>query len=65
MALATSTENRFAVNSLNDHRAPLWVFAILSFLYSTLFLFMRLVIKRSFWGVDDLVLGISHVSIFA
>lgn len=62
MALAASNGHRFSVYTQVDHRAPLWILTILSFCYSGIFLLVRLIIKRGFWGPDDVVLGISHVS---
>ena len=53
--------NRFSVYTSTDHRAALWVLTILSLLYSCLFLGVRLVVKRNFWGPDDIALGLSYV----
>jgi hypothetical protein len=52
---------RFSVYSATDHRAPVWIFTILSLIYATVFLLIRLAIKTKFWGVDDIVLGVAYV----
>jgi hypothetical protein len=62
MAVDATNAHRFSVYTPTDHRAPLWILTILSFLYSGIFLLVRLIIKHGFWGPDDVVLGISHVS---
>ena len=47
----------------SDHRAPLWILVLLSLIYSTVFIGVRLAIKVKFWGLDDVALGLSYVRI--
>lgn len=59
----TSVGNRFAYFSPDDHSAPLWIAAILSFIYVIGVLVLRVFIKWRYLGWDDFLVAASTVSV--
>lgn len=59
----TSTGNRFAHYSSEDHSAPLWIAAILSFTYVLGMLLVRTFLKWRVFGWDDFLVVFSTVSV--
>lgn len=59
----TSLGNRFAHYSAEDHSAPLWIAALLSFTYVLGMLFVRAFLKWRVFGWDDSAMVLSTVSL--
>ena len=57
----TSTGNRFAYYFSEDHSAPLWIAAALSFTYVLGMLLVRLYLKWRVFGWDDFLILFSTV----
>jgi hypothetical protein len=58
----TSTGNRFAHYSPEDHSAPLWIAAALNMTYVLGLLFVRVFFKWRVFGWDDVLIILSTVS---
>jgi hypothetical protein len=54
--------NRFAISSPDDQQAWIWIFSLLSFIYSAVILALRTVLKLHHRGADDIALEIAYVS---
>jgi hypothetical protein len=50
---STSTIGRFALVTENEHAGYLWITSILSLIYASLILVVRLHIKWNLYGADD------------
>jgi hypothetical protein len=57
----TSVGNRLVHYSSQDHRAPLWIAALLALVYSIGILLVRIYIKRRVFGLDDYAISTSTV----
>lgn len=54
---------RFSVVTSDNHQAGIWITSILSLIYSVLALAARMAVKWKLAGVDDVILGLAHVSL--
>ena len=57
-----SEGSRFSEYTSTDHQAPLWIATIITLIYAGLFLMVRLAVKFKVLALDDLLLGVAHVS---
>jgi hypothetical protein len=62
VSMADSERHRFAVSSPNDQQAWIWVFSLLSLIYSVSILGVRTLVKLGRGGADDIALVIAYVS---
>jgi hypothetical protein len=62
--METSSDNRFAQFTADNHSAPIWIASILSLLFAICILAVRLgFVKWNAHGLDDVVLTLAHVSV--
>lgn len=52
---------RFAVATINDHSANVWIVTILSLIYTTMTLMVRAVIKRGSLGTEDIAIFVAQL----
>ena len=62
MLTSNDDSSRFSDYNPTNHQAPLWITTSLSLMYSCSLLFVRILVKLKFWGLDDLVLALAYVS---
>jgi hypothetical protein len=57
-----SPDNRFVYITPDDHSGYIWITSLLSLAYAFCFLGFRFIVKRSAYGIDDVVMVLAYVS---
>ena len=60
---STSTDDRFAGVTPDNHAAWIWIPTLLGLSYAVCFLGFRAILKGRKFGADDAVLGVAYVSL--